>query len=423
MAIVIANMIGTGVFTSLGFQLMAVTNTWSIILLWGTGSVMAISGAFTYSELGTKLNRSGGEYHFLSATYHPFVGYLSGWTSLVIGFAAPIALAAMALGAYVQKYVAIPSQWIAVFAVLVVSFVHAFDLKKSSQFQNWTTYIKVLLILIFVSLGLFLPSQTSGFSWGNSWKEEIILPSFAVSLVYVSYSYSGWNAAAYIVDEIRDVKRNLPIALVVGSLVVSVLYILLQMVFLKQVTITQLRGKIEIGQIVAVEVFGDLGGQVVSGIIGFMLISSISAMVWVGPRVTKTMASDYQLWSFLGNTNKGNVPVRAIWFQALIACLMIFTGSFDQILTYSGFILQLFVTLTVIGLFVVRNRNDLSGFKSPLYPIPQLIFISISIWILIYLSMEQTKESLTGMTILLVGSLTYFINQKLYKNSKKYVKD
>ncbi|MEL7001840.1 MAG: amino acid permease, partial [Bacteroidota bacterium] len=391
MAIVMANMIGTGVFTSLGFQLLAVTNTWSIIILWGLGALMAIAGAFTYSELGTKLKRSGGEYHFLSATYHPLVGYLSGWTSLIIGFAAPIALASMALGAYVQKYISLPPHLIAIMAVLSVSFLHTFDLNKSSIFQNWTTYLKVLLIIIFVLLGLLLPAEDSGFSWGSSWKNEILLPSFAVSLVYVSYSYSGWNAAAYIVDEIRDVKRNLPIALTGGTIIVSVLYILLQIVFLKQVNISELEGKIEIGQIVAIEIFGYRGGQLVSGVIGFMLISSISAMVWVGPRVTKVMAKDYRIWSFLSRTNTNKVPVRAIWLQAALSIVMILTGSFDQILTYSGFILQLFVTMTVIGLFIVRRKGSLKGFKSPLFPIPQIIFLIISIWILVYLSVDQTS--------------------------------
>lgn len=422
MAIVMANMIGTGVFTSLGFQLLAVTNTWSIVFLWVIGAVMAIAGAFTYAELGTGLKRSGGEYHFLSATFHPFVGYLSGWVSLIVGFAAPVALAAMAAGAYLKTYVQTPPQLIAIGIVILVSFAHTFDLKRSSRFQNLTTYFKVVIMLFFILIGFVVPSAQSGFEWSNSWQQEVLLAPFAVSLVYVSYAYSGWNAAAYITDEIKDVNRNLPIALVGGSLIVSILYITIQLVFLHQVPIELLKGKIEIGQIVAVALFGTVGGQIVSTVIALMLVSSISAMTWVGPRVTQTMATDYALWKVLRHTNKNGIPIRATWFQAFIAGVMIWTGSFDQILVYSGFILQLFVTLTVAGVFLMRkNNHGGEGYRSPFFPLMPIAFLIPSIWILAYLVFNQTTESLIGLLILAIGTITYLINHRYFKKSNHYI--
>ncbi|MEB3346465.1 APC family permease [Aquimarina gracilis] len=410
-AIVIANMIGTGVFTSLGFQLVDIKNTWSILLLWILGAVMAVCGALTYAELGTKLKRSGGEYHFLTQTYSPLLGYLSGWASLTIGFAAPIALAAIAAGSYTERYLGIDSKAIAVVLILLVSFVHTHDLRRSSIFQNITTSFKLLVILFFILVGFWEPgSITTALDWSSGWKQEILLPSFAVSLIYVTYSYSGWNAAAYIIDDIKDVNRNLPIALLGGSILVGLLYVLLQVVFLKQAPLELLSGKIEIGQIVATQIFGDVGGKIISLLISIMLVSSISAMTWVGPRVTKAMADDYRLWSFLKKTNKNNIPSSAIGLQAIIAVIMVSTGTFDQILTYSGFILQLFVALTVFGLFFIRKKQHIKGFKSPLFPIPQIVFSVISLWILAFLIIEQPKESLIGILILLIGIFTYYFD-------------
>lgn len=413
LAIVVANMIGTGVFTSLGFQLVSSNNTWSIILLWLIGAVMALCGAFVYAELGTVFKRSGGEYHFLSEIYGKQVGYLAGWTSLTVGFAAPVALAAMAVGEYTESYIGGAAKIIAIAVVLVISALHMFDTQKSSHFQKTTTFIKVAIVIALIACGLLLPSTESGLDWSASWTEEVLMPSFAVSLVYVSYSFSGWNAAAYITDEIKDVKRNLPLALVGGTLFVSLLYILLQVIFLKHASVDQLAGEVEVGKIVAINLFGDNGGQLVSYLIAFMLISSISAMIWVGPRVTRTMGEDYKLWSYFSSTNNNQVPVRAIILQSLISVVMIITGSFEQILIYSGLILQLFVVLTVIGSFIVRQRNIQSVYRTPGYPLPQVIYSILGCWILIYLMKESFWESMVGLGIIAAGSVSYWLNQKL----------
>lgn len=419
MAIVVANMIGTGVFTSLGFQLSSLSNTWSIVILWSLGAIMALSGALSYAELGTKMTRSGGEYHFLSEIYGKHIGFLSGWCSLTVGFAAPIALAAMAAGAYTESYFAGGSKWVATLLVVSISVMHMFDLEKSSKLQNTTTVLKVLVIFSFVVIGLSLSSEHNAIELSDGWRSELLLPSFAVSLIYVSYSFSGWNAAAYVVDEIDDAKRNLPIALVGGTLLVSVLYVLLQLIFLKHATHIELAGKVEVGQIVAEKLFGPWGGKLVTGLIAFMLVSSISAMVWVGPRVTKSMAEDHSVLKPLAKTNKNQIPNRAILLQMCIALAMIWTGSFEQILTYSGFILQLFVALTVMSLFIVRRRSQLRGYKSPFFPIPQLIFLAISAWILIYILVEKPTESLIGLAILSAGSLVYLINKTKSSQAKE----
>ncbi|HHG86720.1 MAG TPA: APC family permease, partial [Bacteroidetes bacterium] len=366
-AIVVANMVGTGVFTSLGFQLVATQNTWSILLLWALGAIMALCGALSYAELSTHLVRSGGEYHFLSKIYHPYIGYLSGWVSLTVGFAAPVALAAMALAEYSAIYLSIPPQIIALVAVLAIAAFHSVSLQKSSQLQNISTLIKIVLILAIIAAGIWITPDQSALNWNSNWQQEIVLPAFAVSFVYVTFSYSGWNAAAYIADEIQDVRKNLPKALILGTLLVSALYLLLNYVFLKQAPLSALQGELKVGQVAAIQMFGTNGGKLISLAIGLMLVSSISAMAWAGPRVTQVMAEDHRLWRRFAARNTKSIPVAAIWLQTGITCLLVLTGTFEQVLIYSGFILQLFAALAVAAVFLLRKKNKApKGFRSPL---------------------------------------------------------
>lgn len=416
-AIVVANMIGIGVFTTLGLQLDMLGNTWTILSLWVIGGVVALLGAFSYAELGTKFPKSGGEYHFLTKIYHPFLGYLSGWVSLTVGFATSIALSAMAMGAYLKHLLPISGLWIGLSSIIILSLIHSFNIRQSSFFQNVFTLLKILFIVFLIFSGFFLTSETNAFDFSATWRGEVFSPAYAVALVYVMHAFSGWNAAAYIVDEIDQPKRNLPLALIGGTLLVSILFILLQMAFLNQVPFSGLAGKIEIGQIVAEKMFGNGGGSVVGGLIALMLVANISAMIWVGPRVTRAMADKYTIWQYFAKDNKSGIPVRAIWLQAFISILMVVTSSFEQILTYSGFILQLFTTLTVAGVIVARvKRLGKEGYKSPAYPWLQIIFLVFSLWTLVYLFYAKPYESMLGLVNLLAGALSYGLDYHQKRN-------
>jgi basic amino acid/polyamine antiporter, APA family len=245
-AVVVANMVGTGVFTSLGFQVGIVQNRYAILLLWALGGLNALLGAFAYAELGTHLRRSGGEYHYLSTLYHPFLGYLSGWISITVGFGASVALTAMAMGFYMTPFIDINPTFIAFASIIILSLVHSFSIRQSSLVQNGLTMLKVALILLLIVAGWYLPPAAKE-SWQSGADNPWIWDSsaFVVALVFVNYSYSGWNAAAYIVEEIRNPIRNLPRALIGGTAVVSVLYILLQLSFLRQVPLEVLMQKVE----------------------------------------------------------------------------------------------------------------------------------------------------------------------------------
>lgn len=411
-------MIGTGVFTSLGFQLQDVTNTWSILLLWSLGGIMAIAGAFCYAEIGSAINKSGGEYVFLSKLIHPLAGYLSGWVSLTVGFAAPVALAAMALGAYLGNVFQIDNTLLAVTAILIISVIHSLSLNVSSKFQSYASWFKVLLILFLILTGLYFTQSDSALNFSNSWTVEILTPSFAIAFVYVSYSYTGWNAASYIIEEIDKPRINLPKALIRGTLLVTVLYVFLQLVFLKHGSLAELQGQLDIGHVYASNIFGSQGAKTINILISFFLISSISAMIWVGPRVSLAMSKDFKLWQFLQRKNKNNLPVAAVWLQAILSIAYVLTGTFESVLLYCGFILQLSAALTVAGVFVLRKEKTKNpGFKAPFHPVLPVIFTLFSVWIFVYLILDKPLESMIGMLILAIGVLTYFINKKITKSS------
>jgi len=417
-ALVVANMIGTGVFTSLGFQLQDVTNTWSILLLWSLGGVMAIAGAFCYAEIGSAINKSGGEYIFLSKLFHPLAGYLSGWVSLTVGFAAPVALAAMAMGAYLGNVLQVNNTLLAISVIVIISIIHSFNLNVSSKFQSYASWFKVLLILSLILIGLYYTQSDSALNFSNSWTIEILTPSFAIAFVYVSYSYTGWNAASYIIEEIDKPRINLPKALIRGTLLVTLLYVFMQLVFLKHGTLAELQGQLDIGHVYASNILGSQGASTINILISFFLISSISAMIWVGPRVSLAMSKDFKLWQFLQRKNKNNLPVAAVWLQAMLSIVYVLTGTFESVLLYCGFILQLSAAFTVAGVFVLRKKeSEIPYFKAPFYPLLPLVFILFSIWIFVYLIIDKPLESMIGLLILAIGVLTYFINKKITKSS------
>lgn len=413
--LVIANMIGTGVFTSLGFQLIELKSTWSIVLLWFIGGLMALIGAFTYAELGTHFKNSGGDYIFLSKIFHPLLGYLYAWTSLMVGFSAPIAIAAIAMTDYLNPFMGKAyGDWFGFGIIVLVSLVHSFNIKQSGRFQDVVTLMKVIFVISLIAIGFwYAPESVNALQFDDSWSHEILLPGFAVSLIYVSYAYTGWNAAAYIVEEIDQPRVSLPKALVGGTLLVMVVYILLQIVFLKHASFDQLMGKVEIANIAFSNLFPVNGIKWVSFLIALQLVGTISGYIWIGPRVTHAMAKDYKLWQPLAKTNHAGIPVRALWLNTGISILLTLTGTFEQVLLYAGFVLQLMGTLTVVSLlFVKRNRDS---FQSPFKPWLQIVYLLFSSWVLIYMVIDRPLESLSGLGIIIIGTIVFWFDRFLPK--------
>ncbi len=412
-AIVVANMIGTGVFTSVGFQLSSIQNTWSILILWLIGGILALFGAFAYAELGTHFKESGGDYIYLSRVFHPALGYLSAWAGLTVGFSAPVALAAMAFTKYLAPFGLQGNVWLAIVIIILIGLMHSFTIRHSSRLQNYSTAIKVLFIVCLIILGFSISGNASNaVDFSNGWQKEILKPGFAVSMVYVSFAYTGWNAAAYVVDEIDTPSKNLPKALIGSTLFVAVVYVLFQLVLLKNATVGQMQNHEEVTFIAFDNLLGSAGGKWVSVFIAIQLVATISSYLWVGPRVTRAMAMENKLWQPLAKKNKHGIPVAAVWAHVFISIILTLTGSFEKVLLYAGFVLQLMASLTVASSLFIKNKEK-STFRSPLKPALQVIFLIFNVWVLIFTMVDRPAESLIGLGVLLIGGIIYYFDQPL----------
>ncbi|ALW83933.1 amino acid permease [Hymenobacter sedentarius] len=412
-AIVIANMVGTGVFTSLGFQVMGIQSGFALLMLWLVGGLIALCGAVCYGELAAAMPRSGGEYHYLSQIYHPALGFLSGWVSATVGFAAPTALAALALGEYAKSlFPTLQPTWLSVAVVLFLTVVHGSSTRIGSRMQVIITALKVVVLVVFIGAGMVVgEGQPLSFVPDAAGWQAMLSPTFAVSLVYVSYAYSGWNAAVYVTGEIENPKRNLSRILLAGTAVVLLLYVGLNYVFLRSTPLAGLSGQVEVGFVAATSLFGPLGGRLMGGVIAALLVSTISSMIFAGPRIVQTMGEDIPALRWLAPRSRAGIPVRALLLQTVITLAFVLKPSFKEVLVYAGFVLNLFTFLTVLGLFVLRwRRPDLERpYRAWGYPITPLTFLGLSGWTLAFILRDKPTESLYGLGTLGVGLLVYFL--------------
>ena len=418
--LVVANMVGTGVFTSLGFQVAGITSDFALIALWVIGGIAALCGALSYAELATALPRSGGEYHYLSRIYHPSVGFLSGWISVVVGFPAPIALAGIAFGGYFKVFApGISPVLISLFVIWIITLVHLFGIRVEEIFQNGSTFLKIGLILVLIVAGLLMANpQPLDMIPGPTALSTLVSRPFAVDLVYVMYAYSGWNAATYITEEVRNPAKNVPWALLIGTVAVAVLYLFLNYVFLRTTPKSVLAGQLEVGLLAGQAIFGPTGGKIVSALIGLGLIATISAMAWIGPRITRRMAEDLPKLRLLGKTSATGTPYVATILQVLIATILVTTGTFQTVLIYTQFSLLLSSFLTVLGLIVLRIRepNLERPYKVWGYPVLPIAFLAITLWMMVHVILGQPTESLLGLITVIAGLIIYFFTKDPGRN-------
>jgi basic amino acid/polyamine antiporter, APA family len=423
-AIAIADMIGIGVFTSLGFQVKDIPSGFALLMLWTIGGLVALCGALAYAELATAMPRSGGEYNFLSRTYHRAVGFLAGWISGTIGFAAPVAVAAMAFGQYLTGVAPwAPAPWIAALAVIwIVSAFHLAGLREGTMFQNISTLLKVALIVAFIVAG-FMLGERSTLSFAPSSRDLglILSAPFAISLVYVMFSYSGWNAATYIAGEIRDPQRVLPFSLLTAVLVVAALYILLNAVFLYTTPIGALAGQVDVGLVAGRHIFGDSGGRIVGALICLGLVSAVSSMMWIGPRVTMVMGEDMPFLSAFARRSASGSPNRAILLQAGVATALVLTGSFESVVQFIQFSLMASSLLAVVGVIVLRfTQPDLPRpYRVWAYPLTPLVFIAVTVFMMVHQLRELPMQSLGGLALMSTGLIVYFVSAGLDGRRKR----
>jgi len=406
-------MIGTGVFTSLGYQLVKIQSVFPLMMLWIVGGVVALCGTLVYSELGAALPRSGGEYHLLSRIIHPSIGFGAGIVSATVGFTAPAVLAAMALGSYLSAVIPGLNQTL-IAAIVILGFhgLHMMSVTWGTKFQDGSTAIKIGLILIFIAFGLFMDAPQSISIWPKLGDGAVMLSSgFAVSLVWVSYAYTGWNSAVYVAGEIHDPKQNISRSMLMGTAFVMVLYILLNYVFLYSAPTDAMVGQVEVGYISGIRIFGKMGAKIIGIGISILLLSTVSSYVYIGPRIMQIMGEDHAFIGFLKEKNSDEIPLNAFWVQLGISFLFILKSSFEQVLMYAGISLIITTTLTVISLFILRiNEPDLDRpYKVWAYPFTPMIYLIINCWILFYSFRESTFESMVGIGIITTSIALYYL--------------
>ncbi len=416
-AIVVADTIGVGVFTSLGFQVIDITSGFSLLLLWVVGGIVAICGAICYAELAAMLPRSSGEYNFLRRIYHPAFGFVAGWLSATVGFAAPVALAAMAFGIYFKAIVpGAPSLLLGLGITWLAALVHLSGVRFGGAYHNAWTALKLVLIAAFIVAGLVL-GDTQQISFAPSAVDLVHIAGapFAISLVFVMYSYSGWNAAIYIGGEVKDPNRNVPRALVLGTLIVIVLYVALNAVFLMTTPIKEMAGQLDVAIVAGKHIFGSFGGRIVGALICIGLVSSISAMTWIGPRVAMIMGEDMPVLRVFSRRSKRGVPAIAIIFQLLVSNLLLLTQSFEAVLDFIQFSLTFCSFFAVLGVIKMRitHPNMARPYRAWGYPVTPFIFLSVTLFMMYYLVVNRPLQSLAGVVMMCAGLLVYYVSRQL----------
>jgi len=413
-------MIGTGVFTSLGFQLNDLQSIFPLLMLWVIGGFIALFGALAYSELAAALPRSGGEYHLLSQSIHPSLGFAGGMVSATVGFSAPAVLAAMALGKYLSAVIPIlDATIVATVSVIIFHLIHGQSIKIGTFIQDSTTLIKIGLIVLFIIMGLINPNPQDISILPKVGDIKLLFSSgFAISLIWVSYAYTGWNSSVYIAGEIVDPKVNIPKSLLLSTAIVMLLYLLLNYVFLYSTPISLMTNELEVGYIAGINIFGDVGAKIVGLGISILLISTVSSYIFIGPRIMQVMGEDHGYLHFLSKKNDQGIPIVAFSVQLIICMIFILSSSFEQVLLYTGISLIISTTMTVLGLFVLRIRKPKLDrpYKVWGYPFTPAIFIILNIWILFYTFKTQPFESLIGFGIVIISIGLYFFGNMLKRD-------
>jgi len=430
--IVIANMIGAGIFITSGLLMEDLGNPLLLILLWVVGGIIALCGALCYSELGAAIPRAGGEYIFLSRLFNPLFGFLSGWVSFFVGFSAPVAASAIGFTEYLTRAfpqllslgifdvafeAAVLKKFYSILVIVAFTLVHLRGTIFGTRVQNLLTLLKVGLIVGLILIGFsfgkgsfdhFSQGKEFSFDFGG-WKV------MGLSLMWIMFAYSGWNASAYIGSEIKNPKKNLPLSLILGTGIVILLYLGLNLFYVYAAAPEEMSGVISIGGLAVSNLFGKSFESLLSVLISFALLSSLSAFIILGPRVYYSMAKDGYFFRFASKVHSVyRVPSKSILLQCVIAIVIVLSGTLDKILTYMGFSLGIFPILAVIGVFKLRRLKK-SEYKMPGYPVVPVIYILAGVSILTLGFLEGPVPSLIAILTVVAGIPAYFIFKSIYE--------
>jgi APA family basic amino acid/polyamine antiporter len=407
-ALVVASMVGAGVFTSSGFALEDLGTPGRVLFAWAVGGASALSGALCYGALARAMPESGGEYTYLARTLHPLAGFLAGWVSMLAGFTGPIAVAALGLQAYLDSTFELGGdpRWIGTGAILTAGALHGLRLAPGVVAQNAAVGLKLALIAVFLGLGASELGAREPLPRAPAMALDPIAfdpGALAVSLVWISFAYSGWNAAAYVAGEVRDPERNLPRALLAGTLLVTAAYLALNAVFVHAAPLETLAGKAEVGAIAAEALGGPHLRRFLTLIVALALFTSVSSMVMAGPRVYARMAADGYLPRFFAF--EGEVPGRAILLQVVASIAVVWVAGLRELIGTIGFTLGLCAAAAVVGCLRLRAREGPERVRVPGYPLVPLFFLGTTLFASAYLVVRRPGQAASGLVIVALGLL------------------
>ena len=413
-ALVVASMVGTGIFTITGELLVSLPSAALVLAAWAIAGVLALCGAAVYAELGTMMPRVGGEYVYVSRAFGPAAGFMSGWVALIVGFAAPTGVGALGFASYVHAVApALPQAAVAVALIAVVTTVHMVDVRFGARVQAGLAGLVVAVIVLFVVAALATGRLTAA-NLGAVGPVAASAPraragAFALALVQVSYAYSGWNGAAYVAGEVRDPARALPRALVLGTGLVTLLYLVLNVVYLCAVPPAVLAGRINVAHVAATALFGARGADLVSSLVALTAAGFVSAMLMSGPRVAVAMAEDRAFFRALGRSNARGAPMLAVALQGALAIVAVLTAAFERLLVYVGFTLTLNAAAAVAAAFVLRRREPASErpHRALGWPYSGLLFLALAAFMIVLAVRERPLESAAAVVTLVVGGGAY----------------
>ena len=429
----VSNVIGGGIFLVPAFVAQSVTHPWAMLAVWASGGALAFAGAMAYAELSALRPRAGGEYVYLREAFGPLAGFLTGWTSFIAGFSGAIAASAVGLASYLSRFVpaagdvtpfftlplgpfrmVVSPQAVAAIAVIVLlSVVHILGLGPGRIVQNLLAGAKVAVLVAFVALGFGVgQGDLAHFAAGG-----LVSPAlWVLALIPVMFSYSGWNAAAYVAEEMRDPGRNVPLALGLGTIVVVAIYLLLNALYVYALPVAEFATiDVRVVDAAADRLFGPAIAGPFAAASVVMIAASISAMVMAGPRVYYAMARDGQFPAFAARIDpRYRTPSLAIAAQGVWASLLVLSGRFDQLVEYTGFAVVLFAGIAVASLFVLRRRfpDEPRPFRAWGYPVAPFIFAAASLLIVLNALWRSPATSGAGLLVVLAGLPVYVLMRR-----------
>jgi len=420
-AVVVGSMIGTGIFTTTGMLLPELGSPVLVLVVWAVAGLLALCGAAVYAELGVMMPRVGGEYVYLTRAYGPAMGFLSGWVALIVGFAAPTAAGAIGFSTYVHAVApALPEKPLAVGLVVLLTAIHMADVRFGARLQSALSAAVVAFIVLFVAATFTVGHGDWGHLTSAAAAARVpaggagglaLAAGLAVSLVQVSYAYSGWNGAAYIAGEVRDPGRALPRAVLLSTGLVTALYVALNVVFLYASPAGDLTGRRDVAHVAAVALFGQRSATLLSSLVALTSAGFVSAMLLSGPRVSVAMAQDGVFFRALGQPNARGAPTLAVALQGALAVVAVLTATFDSILVYVGFALNLNAAAAVGAAFVLRRREPDADrpYRAPLWPLPGVLFLALAAFMTVFAIRERPMETAAAGATLVAGGVAYEI--------------